>query len=272
MHLYCMENTISQIAIRGRTVPRSRPANAGHPHGGTSIRAVVGCSSPLHIVPMGDGNDVVGGDVEGFDAAVLVERGHELAVGRERLPRSPDRPAHPDGVALEVAGDRANGRARDADIGFGDEVDVVGRVRQRLHGRPYDLGVDPEAPDPDLLAPVDGVSSFRGGASGLKKRGVSTLSRKRDASRPERKPTRVFATTMLHHTLLTTSVVRPQVARSTGRSSPALNGGFADPEGRPVGGAHGAAATRRVATGSRFTPPCIRQRTRPRRVRVPSWR
>jgi hypothetical protein len=36
---------------------------------------------------MGDGNDVVGGDVEGFDAAVLVERGHELAVGRERLPR-----------------------------------------------------------------------------------------------------------------------------------------------------------------------------------------
>jgi len=173
MHLYCMENTISQIAIRGRTVPRLRPANAGHPHGGTSIRAAIGCSSPLHIVPTGDGNDV-----------------------------------------------------------------VVGRVQQRIHRHPYDLGVDPGTPDLDLRAPVDGVSSFRGGASGLKKRGVPTLSRKRDASRPERKPTRVFATTMLHHTLLATSAVRPQVARSTGRSSPALNGGFADPGGRPVGGAH----------------------------------
>ena len=81
-------------------------------------------------------------------------------------------------------------------------------------------------------------SSFRGGASGLKVRGVPTLSRKRDASRPERKPTRAFATTMLHHTLPPASAVRPQVARSTGRSSPALNGGFVDPEGRPVGGAH----------------------------------
>ena len=92
MHLYCVENTISQIAIRGRRVPRSKSANAGHTHGGKSIRAVVGCSSPLSIVPTGDGNDV-----------------------------------------------------------------VVGRVRQRIHGRPYDLGVDPGAPDLDLLAPVDGV-------------------------------------------------------------------------------------------------------------------
>ena len=82
------------------------------------------------------------------------------------------------------------------------------------------------------------LSSFRGGASGLKEREVPTLSRKRDASRPERKPTRAFATTMLHHILLPVSAVRPQVARSTGRSSPALNGGFIDPEGRPVGGVH----------------------------------
>ena len=116
-------------------------------------------------------------------------------------------------------------------------------------------------------------SSFRGGASGLKscgtggpadhpngpceaasppricgterrarpvrrERGVPTLSRKRDASRPERKPTRAFATTMLSHILPPDSVVRPHVARSTGRSSPALNGGFVDPKGRPVGGAH----------------------------------
>ena len=89
-----------------------------------------------------------------------------------------------------------------------------------------------------IVAGSASFSSFRGGASGLKERGVPTLSRKRDASRPERKPTRTFATTMLHHTLLPASAVRPQVARSTGRSSPALNGGFVDPEGRPVGGAH----------------------------------
>ena len=89
-----------------------------------------------------------------------------------------------------------------------------------------------------IVLEANRFSSFRGGASGLKERGVPTLSRKRDASRPETKPTRTFATTILHHILLPASAVRPQVARSTGRSSPALNGGFVDPEGRPVGWAH----------------------------------
>jgi hypothetical protein len=116
-------------------------------------------------------------------------------------------------------------------------------------------------------------SSFRGGASGLKScgtsgpadhpngtceaasppricvaerrarpvrrgRGVPTLSRKRDVSRPERKPTRAFGTSILPHIFPPDSALCPHVARSAGRSSPALIGGFVDPEGRPVGGAH----------------------------------
>jgi hypothetical protein len=41
-----------------------------------------------------------------------------------------------------------------------------------------------------------------------------------------------------HRPVLPDSAVGPQASRSTGPSSPAPNGGFADSGGRPVGGAH----------------------------------
>ena len=118
----------------------------------------------------------------------------------------------------------------------------VNRLEKIQSGEVRLDGESVSAPDADtdrLRQRVGMVfQQFSRRAPGLKERGVPTLSRKRDASRPERKPTRAFATTLLHHIVPPGSAVRPQVARSTGRSSPALNGGFVDPEGRPVGGAH----------------------------------
>ena len=58
------------------------------------------------------------------------------------------------------------------------------------------------------------------------------------ASRSGRDPTWWETIVKLHPAILWDSAVRAQVSRSTGRSSPAPDGGFGDPDGRPVGGAH----------------------------------
>jgi hypothetical protein len=47
-----------------------------------------------------------------------------------------------------------------------------------------------------------------------------------------------FRKLILHFIVLPVDAVRPQVARTTGRSSPASGGEFVDPERRPMGGAH----------------------------------
>ena len=104
-------------------------------------------------------------------------------------------------------------------------------------------------------------SVFRGGGPGLKERGLPTPSRKDDASRPGRKPTRWETTVNFHPPVLPDSAVRAHVSRSTGRSSPAPNGGCVDPEGRPVGGAN--KTPRRANRGRKpHQSPTLNERTR----------
>ena len=104
-------------------------------------------------------------------------------------------------------------------------------------------------------------SVFQVGAPGLKERGLPTPSRKYDASRPRRKPTRWETTAKFHPPVLPDSAVRAHVSRSTGRSSPAPNGGFVDPKGRPVDGAH--KTPRRANRGREpHQSPTLNERTR----------
>jgi hypothetical protein len=59
----------------------------------------------------------------------------------------------------------------------------------------------------------------------------------RSESRPEKNPTWYRAIGKLYAIVPPIGAVLAQLPRSTGRSSPAQDGGFADPEGRSVGGA-----------------------------------